>query len=431
MTKAADPAGSSSSASVSYADEVTRLLWPQPWTEPHHTRRRQRSTSVTRDSYVFPHRANPRLLVPADVPGSFTMLKRLGNDRSRFARPIRAAAQWSGRSGLFKVTRWPVLRVSSTAPGADSIETYLGDNLAQSVRAGVVLGPRRVNQKPVLQLFGTDGTVLGFAKIGHNQLTAGLVRREAASLADVNARAPRHFRVPRLLHHGQWSGLDVLVMSALVSDPRLTVPFDTRVAAMRELAEATAREPAPLGTSSYWERVGRDSHRLAATPQGPRLAGAIESIESGSAGVELRLGGWHGDWGTWNMGMGGPEGAEDGRPDGTVLQLWDWERNDPEVPIGFDALHLAAQLVRPGHEDQLRQQEHFLGVVPQVLNQLDADPEHHELTLHLYLLEMGLRYTDALQHGATPVLRRRLDWVLELLELLLEQPHPTPSEGRP
>lgn len=422
MTQPTQSGASSKAASASYAVEVTRLLWPQPWSEPHHARGRRRSTSVTRDSYVFPHRANPRLLVPADIPASFTMLKRLGNDQSRLSGPIRAAAQWSGRSGLFKLTRWPVLRVSSTAPGADSIETYLSDNLGQTVRAGVVLGPRRVNQKPVLQLFGTDGTVLGFAKIGHNQLTAELVRREAAALADVSACQPRHFRVPRLLHHGQWSGIGVLVMSPLVSDPRLSIPVETRVAAMRELAEATGREPAPLVTSAYWARVVRDGRRLASTPPGPRLEAAIESIANRHAAVELRLGGWHGDWGTWNMGMG--------NPDGTILQLWDWERYDPEVPIGFDALHLAAQLVRPGDEHQSRQQENFLRELARVLGELHADPEQHDLTLHLYLVEMGLRYADALQHGTTPALRRRLEWVLGLLELVINEPHHTSSEGR-
>lgn len=414
---------SSKAASASYAAEVTRLLWPQPWSEPHHVRgARGRSTSATRDSYVFPRRSNPRLLVPADVPASFTMLKRLGNDRSRLARPMRAAAQWSGRSGLFKLTRWPVLRVSSPAPGADSIETYLSDHLGQEVRAGVVLGPRRVNQKPVLQLFASDGTVLGFAKVGHNQLTAELVRREAGSLADVNARQPQHFRAPRLLHAGQWSGLDVLVMSPLVSDPRLGIPANTRVAAMRELSIATATDPVALSTTDYWARISQDGDRLSSSAQGPRLTRAIETLEDQHGSVELRLGGWHGDWGTWNMGMGGTSG--------TVLQLWDWERYDPQVPIGFDALHLAAQRVRAGHDEQPRQQEHFLREVPLVLDQLDADPENHDLTLHLYLLEMGLRYADALQHGATPALRKRLDWVLDLAENLLAQPRPTSSKGR-
>ena len=31
-----------------------------------------------------------------------------------------------------------------------------------------------------------------------------------------------------------------------------------------------------------------------------------------------------------------------------VVQIWDWERYDPEVPWGFDAVHFAAQAIRLG-----------------------------------------------------------------------------------
>jgi hypothetical protein len=132
----------------------------------------------------------------------------------------------------------------------------------------------------------------------------------------------------------------------------------------------------------------------------------------------VSLGGWHGDWGRWNMAMG------DGH-----LQLWDWERFDPEVPVGFDGLHFAAQRVRPGQRDEHRQEETFLRSVPETLAELGVHSGQHDLTLRLYLLEIAVRYVDALTHGATPALRRRTSWVLSLLERLLEQP-PTPSGGR-
>ena len=47
------------------------------------------------------------------------------------------------------------------------------------------------------------------------------------------------------------------------------------------------------------------------------------------------FGSWHGDWAPWNMGY---------RDD--IVQLWDWERFSSPVPIGFDAIHFAAQHVR-------------------------------------------------------------------------------------
>ena len=48
-------------------------------------------------------------------------------------------------------------------------------------------------------------------------------------------------------------------------------------------------------------------------------------------------------------------------------------------------------------------------------------PAEHDLTLRLYLLEIAVRYVDALTHGATPALQRRTDWVLSLLERLCER----------
>ena len=134
----------------------------------------------------------------------------------------------------------------------------------------------------------------------------------------------------------------------------------------------------------------------------------------------VHLGGWHGDWGRWNMGMG----------DG-ILQLWDWERYDPEVPIGFDALHFAAQSVRPGEREARRQEAAFLGSAPSALAELGVAPGQHDLVLRLYLLEIAVRYVDALTHGATPALQRRTAWVLSLLEQLAEHPHLISPEGSP
>jgi hypothetical protein len=73
----------------------------------------------------------------------------------------------------------------------------------------------------------------------------------------------------------------------------------------------------------------------------------------------------------------------------------------------------------------------FLRSIPNALAELDVGPDHHDLTLRLYLLEMAVRYADALTHGATPALLRRTAWVLSLLERLSEHPIPVSSKGRP
>ena len=157
---------------------------------------------------------------------------------------------------------------------------------------------------------------------------------------------------------------------------------------------------------------------LAREPLGQRLWPVVDDIECRHGDELVRMGGWHGDWGHWNMGMG----------DG-VLQVWDWERYDATVPMGFDALHFAAQVIHPGERDARRREDAFLRSVPELLEQAGVDPRVHALTLRLYLLEISARYVEALRHGATPALQRRTAWALELLERTRNE-HPAPSRGR-
>jgi hypothetical protein len=413
-----NPAGAS--ASASYAAEVARLLWPEPWEAPYVTRSRHRTGLPHRDAYLFPSHRRPRLLIPADVPGSSSMLQRLGTGRSLLAGPMRGLLERSVQSRAFALARWPMLRVPATDASADSIENHLAGCFGIQVRVGVMLGTRRVNQKPVLQAFDVDGRLLGYAKVGHNDLTAVLVRREADSLATVGGHNPRSFRVPRLLHHGQWGGLEVLVISALTTNPRQPVTGAARFTAMREVVHLSDTTTLPLAGSGFWARLRLSADALSEEPDGSRLQAAAHAIERCHGADPVSLGGWHGDWGRWNMGMG----------DG-ILQLWDWERYDPEVPIGFDAVHFAAQSVRPGERGERRQEGLFLRSASDSLAELGVPSTQHDLTLRLYLLEIAVRYVDALTHGATPALRRRTSWVLSLLERLPEHPHHVLSKGRP
>ncbi|MCY7400676.1 MAG: hypothetical protein LH477_06930, partial [Nocardioides sp.] len=325
----------------------------------------------------------------------------------------------SVRHRAFPLTRWPMLRVPATDPSADCIEKHLGRYFGTEVRVGVLLGTRRVNQKPVLQVFDLAGRVQGYAKVGHNPLTAALVQHEARSLAAVGALGPRSFRVPQLLRHDQWSGLDVLVMSALDTDPGHRVPRGTRLAAMREVAHLAGVTTRPLADSGFWARLHGAAQVLPDDSDGAFLRAAARTIEQRHGAEAVSLGGWHGDWGGWNMGMGAG-----------VLQLWDWERYDAEVPVGFDGLHFTAQSVRPGERDARRQAESFVQSVPETLAELGVPSEQHELTLRLYMLEMAVRYVEALTHGVTPELRRRTSWVLSMVETPPGHLPPTPSRGR-
>lgn len=411
---------SSSDSTASYAAEVARLLWPAPWEAPYVTRAPHRTGQAHRDAYIFPSERRPRLLVPADLPASASMLHRLGSGRSPFVDPVRAVLERSVRSPMFPHARWPMLRVRAGGGSADSIERHLACCFGTEVRVGVLLGTRRVNQKPVLQVFDLHGRLLGYAKVGTNALTSALVRREAEALAMLAEHGPRSFHAPRLLHHDRWSGLEVLVISPLATDPRRRVPPAVRMAAMREVAHLTGTSRPRLAESAFWTRIRDSVERLADEPDGPRLVAATRRVEASHGSKPVCLGGSHGDWGRWNMGLG--EGG---------LMLWDWERFDPEVPVGFDGLHFDAQSVRPGTRNHRRQERAFLGSASSTLSRFGVDPADHDLTLRLYLLEMAVRYVAALTHGETPPLRRRASWVLSLLDRLAPLPGPAPTEGQP
>ena len=77
------------------------------------------------------------------------------------------------------------------------------------------LGAARANRKPVLQLLTPRGQTAGFAKISVNPLTRDLILAERAALDTLATASLQALTVPRVLHHGQWQGREVLIMDAL------------------------------------------------------------------------------------------------------------------------------------------------------------------------------------------------------------------------
>ncbi|QIG44394.1 hypothetical protein G5V58_17860 [Nocardioides anomalus] len=189
---------------------------------------------------------------------------------------------------------------------------------------------------------------------------------------------------------------------------------------MRELAHLAGTEEKVLAESAFWARLSGGVQRLGDTRRGRRLADAAGAVERVHGGQVLELGTWHGDWGGWNMGM-----------DGSVLQVWDWERSSTGVPIGFDAVHHSAQAVQPGRRDAARRERELLDQVPVTLLDLDVEPARHAATFATYLLEIATRYEDALTHGPLASLERRTDWILSLLEQHLTHPFQLSPGGRP
>src|SRR5215472_16051615 len=222
-----------------------------------------------RDFVLIPGVRHPRLLVPAAPRAAAAALRQYGQPRSWAAR-LGVAAFALGLAGGLGGTLLGV-RVRVTAPPeAESIESYLKSAFSPDVRVSIRLGPARANRKPVLQLHTTSGESAGFVKIGFNDLTRELVRAEAVSLAWLETAGLDGIWVPRVLHQGQWHGMDVLVLSALpVWGRRRALPAAQLSAAMDTVARVGGLQEGALASDAYLQQL---RERMAAADPGAERA---------------------------------------------------------------------------------------------------------------------------------------------------------------
>ncbi len=388
------------------------MLWPAP-SRVRVTRRPGRAGRAAQ-WLVLPGASRPRLLVPVGVRPAARMLTRHG-DRPG-ARAVRAALAAGVRTGLLE--RGPVLRVVvDAAPGAPSLPGHLAPVLGDGLVLGALLGTPRVNRKPVLQVFDPAGRTVAFVKVGHDERTRWLVRREAGVLARLDQARLARVELPRVLHAGTFGALDVLVLSPLASSQQQgrhgVVP--PPLEAMAELAGTAGRARSPLGAGPYGERLRRLADGATTSGQ-RRAAGLVRAVLERHGDEEVDLGAWHGDWAPWNMGW------SDGR-----LQLWDWERYAEGVPVGFDLVHFLGQRVRHDRPGLRAAEQGLLAALPGLLPALGVPAGRCRLTVLLYLLELAARFL-APEDGSAGTGHPRARWALDLAERLL-QAADSPARG--
>jgi hypothetical protein len=395
-------------------DWVTRLLFPAgpavrllgPGEAPPAGFRRAGSY------LVLPGAAEPRLLVPLGRGRvASAALRRRDDSTSARARLGKAALAAGLRLGLTqRLLRDRVeLAVSTDLTSDQRSDALLVDHLRQVLRRpdlelAIILGPVRLNRKPVLQLLSGEGEVLGYVKAAWNELTRGLVTSEAAVLADLTDRPPVSFAAPRLLHHGTWGELELVVASPLphTDRPQEAHRFDPPMEVITEIARRHGTSEGPLAKTAYWESV-----RARATDG---LAPMIDRMEDRFGRVPMRFGAWHGDFTPWNMAR---------LSQGTYL--WDWERAAPSVPLGLDLCHFLFQSVcRYGGRNAAEAVEISRQRTPDLLPLLDADADSEDALWSCYRLELLLRYEEASLAG---VLERRSQihsGILDMIEREME-----------
>jgi hypothetical protein len=405
---------------LAYLREVCELLWPptaemtlyggaHAWPQisgavrPRALGRAARAEG--RDFVLIPGVRHPRLLVPAAPRVAAAALRQYGQPRSWPARigvAVFALGLASGLGGTLLGVRVKV----TAPPEAESIESYLKSVISPDIRVSIRLGPARANRKPVLQLHTTSGTAAGFVKIGFNALTRDLVRAEAASLAWLERTGLAGISVPRVLHHDQWHGMDVLVLSGLpVWQRHRTLSAAQLSAAMDTVARVGGLQEGALASDAYLRQL---QERLEAADPGAERSALLEALNTIAATglcTGLTFGSWHGDWSPWNMASttGG-------------LLVWDWERFATGVPLGFDALHYWLQSgVGPQRRDPLAAATDCLEHAAALLAPLGIDPARARLTGALYLADVATRYLVDRQAAAGAPLGAPGTWLIPAL----------------
>ena len=378
---------------AAYLPELADLLWPG-----------DREAAYT----VVPSAARPRLLVPAGAPRAAAAAVRFSVEaatpRARLHRRLLSTVFRLGAGGLVCRDRLAVRRGTAGPAGLD---THLAQILGRPVRLSVQIGPPRANRKPVLAVLAPDGAVLGFAKLGVNALTRTLVDAEAAALHRLASADLGPVVVPAVRHHGAWGPHTLLVQEALpVWLPRAAAgAAGTEAAAMVALAGCLGVRRVAYPGSGYAKRLATAVEQLPAGPVSARLAEALDTVAG--RGDELPFGCWHGDWNGGNSAV---------LADGRVL-VWDWERFDPDVPAGFDALHLALQsaVTRRGVPPAQAARALF-AQGRELLGPFGVPAQAVDLAVRLYLVELGARYLADRQAEAGARLGRIDEWLLPVLE---------------
>jgi hypothetical protein len=368
-------------------------LWPPPAVV-----RPVRGLRTGGEHYLaVPSTDDPRLLVPSGVPGADRMLARHGGGHRK--RLVRRALRTAHRWGLSCFAPLPRLEVTADPAG---IEQHLADVLGRPVRVGVLLGPPRANLKPVLQVFDPDGTVLAFAKVATSAATVPLLLTEAAALQRLAREPVPGVLTPALLDLARWRDLPVLVQEALPSAQSGRQPTALPTAALAAITASGGLRRTPMRGSAFWAGVcdvGPPSWHDLDTSAMLRLRDALD------ADTECMFGAWHGDFGPWNAACG---------PD--RLEVWDWERFDPDVPAGLDAAHWRAQL-DIGNEPAAAWHA-MCGDVDAVL---DATGERSDSAVVAagYLLAIWARYRLDAADRPTTALRTRVTWLCRVASAAL------------
>jgi hypothetical protein len=274
---------------------------------------------------VLPTRSAPRYLIPV-ASRRVAAAIRLRTSRSRAGRVMGIVVAGVVHSGGARLYPFQA-RVGRGANGS-LVELLRARFGRPGLEVAVVLGRPRVNRKPVLQIIDTDGSTVGFGKLGVDEHTDELVRREGRFLAAHGGANPP-LLLPYALLTETWRDHELLVVSDLGAGIDGTGVLDLTAPMVEAIASLGPTERAPVLASPWWERIEKRVAELPSTT-GALLRRCRDHAHDVLAplNAEWPFGAWHGDLARWNA----------VQRDGSLV-VWDWERSSGPVPVGFDAVH--------------------------------------------------------------------------------------------
>ncbi len=395
-------------------EESVHALWPGYATSRDRAARGERDAE---EYLVLPRASRPTLMAPRRPrAATAAALRGYKVSATRRTQLVLRLISRAARLGLLDIgplrrTLTPPVDPAGTGTGTGTGQRSIRDYLRAALEDDTLVvalhtsGPK-ANRKPVLQVL-TGGRTTAFAKVGTTELAQALVDREAEALRRLATVELRRVAAPALLHHGTWREHRVLVQSPFLvpSDGSLTP--QALAEAMAEIALLTPATAYPGRTAPYVCCLRDRVSRLPVTPAAGVLAECLAALDdSGSLDGPVRLGHWHGDWTPWNM------TAHEGR-----ALVWDWERFDDGVPVGFDALHYDVQgaMVRFGRPPREAVRD-LVDRSPSLLRPFGVEPEQATVYAVLYLVEIGTRYLHDRQEEAGSARGRLETWLLPELE---------------
>jgi len=276
------------------------------------------------------------LLLPTDNRrAAATGVLRISNGQSQLKK-MAVVAAWLGlRTGLIQRLsprrRDPLYVDEPSSSTDDNLLAHLGAVVGrEDLSFAMSVGPPRPNRKPVIQIIEPSGATVGFAKIGWNAVTSRLVRDEAGFLHALDPDRLNRLEIPKVLHHGEWKGLVVTILSPISFGPRALIrSVEPPAGVILEIAEMReGRQRTLLGDSGLVSRLRDQIGRLSSPTSELATAGLNQIIERYGQ-LEAEVGLWHGDFGPWNVAPG-----RRGR-----FAVWDWERAGGPQLIGMDLFH--------------------------------------------------------------------------------------------